>query len=304
MKKQINFTIKAHLIRSVFYLLVLCGVVALSSAINPTNQPLKFPAPQNNTAFGVNGHESAASVAAPPITILDQNGQPAVNGVPSATNTIVDVQVGPGLSFSPSTVNIGVGDTVRWTWAGSGHSVTSGPPCQSNSQFCSPDNMNCGAGILSNTGTVYTHIFAVPGSYSYFCFAPRAFGMTGVVNVSGCAPPPPNMVGWWPGDGNPNDISGDNYNGTLSGGVTFTAGEVNQAFTFNGTDGEVILPPSNAAPLLNCGPTDSFTVDAWVKPDPSVLGTNRVAVSLTYACTPEAILLVVLPDGRIDFSIR
>src|ERR1043166_2969133 len=121
MKKQINFTTKAHLMRSVFYLLVLCGVVALSSAINPTNQPPKFPAPQNNAAFGVNGHESAASVAAPPITILDQNGQPAVNGVASATSTIVDVQVGPGLSFSPSTVNIGVGDTVRWTWAGSGH---------------------------------------------------------------------------------------------------------------------------------------------------------------------------------------
>ena len=34
--------------------------------------------------------------SAPPIRILDQNGQPAVNGVPSATSTIVDVTVGPG----------------------------------------------------------------------------------------------------------------------------------------------------------------------------------------------------------------
>src|ERR1043166_4029528 len=59
-----------------------------------------------------------------------------------------------------------------------------------------------------------------------------------------CTPPPPNMVGWWPGDGNANDISGDNYNGTLSGGVTFAPGKVEQAFTFNGTDGEVILPNS------------------------------------------------------------
>ena len=95
------------------------------------------------------------------IRIFDQNGQPAVNGVPSATGAIVDVTVGPGGDvFVPDTVNISVGDTVRWTWAESGHSVTSGPPCDADSQFCSPDDMNCAAGILSNAGTVYTHTFA------------------------------------------------------------------------------------------------------------------------------------------------
>ena len=64
------------------------------------------------------------------ISILDQNGQPAVSGVPSATSTIVDVTGRAGFAFHPNTVNISVGDTVRWTWAGSGHSVTSGPPCR------------------------------------------------------------------------------------------------------------------------------------------------------------------------------
>ena len=45
--------------------------------------------------------------------------------------TIVDVAVGPvsAFTFDPDTVNISVGDTVRWTWGSSGHSVTSGPPC-------------------------------------------------------------------------------------------------------------------------------------------------------------------------------
>src|SRR6266576_3854610 len=63
-----------------------------------------------------------------PIRILDQNGQPAVSGMPSATSTTVDVMVGGGngFQFVPDTVNISVGDTVRWTWANSGHSVTSG----------------------------------------------------------------------------------------------------------------------------------------------------------------------------------
>ncbi len=53
--------------------------------------------------------------SAPPIRIFDQNGQPAVNGVPSPTGAIVDVTVGggTGVQFVPDTVNISVGDTVR-----------------------------------------------------------------------------------------------------------------------------------------------------------------------------------------------
>src|SRR5438876_12299231 len=88
--------------------------------------------------------------SAPPIRIFDQNGQPAVNGVPSATSTIVDVTVGGGngFQFVPATVNISVGDTVRWTWATSGHSVTSGTCHAADAQFCSPDDMNCAAVIL------------------------------------------------------------------------------------------------------------------------------------------------------------
>jgi plastocyanin/N-acetylneuraminic acid mutarotase len=129
--------------------------------------------------------------SAPPIRIVDQNGRPAVNGVPSATSTIVDVMVGGGngFQFVPDTLNISVGDTVRWTWANSGHSVTSGPPCVADSQYCSPNDMNCSPGTLSNQGTVYQHTFTQPGSYSYHCLAHCVIGMTGVVNVSGgCAP--------------------------------------------------------------------------------------------------------------------
>jgi plastocyanin len=131
------------------------------------------------------------SMSAPPIRVLDQNGQPAVNGIPSPTGTTVDVAVGPNFTFvfDPDTVNISVGDTVRWTWGSSGHSVTSGPPCTADSQYCSPDDMNCANGILSNSGMVYTHTFATPGAYSYHCAAHCIIGMTGTVNVSGgCSP--------------------------------------------------------------------------------------------------------------------
>src|SRR6266567_7819303 len=126
--------------------------------------------------------------SAPPLRIVDQNGRPAVSGVPSATSTIVDVTVAPGgaLTFDPSTVNISVGDTVRWTWAASGHSVTSGPTsCTPDGQFCSPNNTNCSTCALSNQGFVYEFTFTQAGNFPYFCCAHCAIGMTGVVNVSG-----------------------------------------------------------------------------------------------------------------------
>jgi len=128
--------------------------------------------------------------SAPSLRIFDQNGRPAVNGVPSPDGTTFDVAVGQGGDvFVPDTVNISVGDTVRWTWAESGHSVTSGPPCVPDSQYCSPNDTNCFPGATSNQGFVYTHTFTEPGTYAYHCIVHCVIGMTGVVNVSGgCAP--------------------------------------------------------------------------------------------------------------------
>ena len=126
------------------------------------------------------------------IHIVDQNGRPAVSGVPSGTDQIVDVAVGQGgFLFVPDTVNISVGDTVRWTWATGGHSVTSGDPCTPDRQYCSPDDMNCDQGILSGQGTVYEHTFAQAGTFNYFCFSHCALGMTGIVNVAPGPTPTP-----------------------------------------------------------------------------------------------------------------
>lgn len=85
-----------------------------------------------------------------------------------------------------------------------------------------------------------------------------------------CVQPPPNMVGWWAADGNADDISGSNNNGTINGGVTFVAGEVAQTFSFDGSTGFVSVPDS---PSLDI--TDAITIDAWINPstvgDPSGL---------------------------------
>lgn len=79
------------------------------------------------------------------------------------------------------------------------------------------------------------------------------------VAAQSCTTPPPNMVDWWPGDGNAMSIAGPN-NGKLSNGATFATGYVGKAFSFNGA--AQFVDVKKAKPL-NVSAGD-FTVDAWV----------------------------------------
>jgi plastocyanin len=98
----------------------------------------------------------------------------------------VDVTVGPGggTSFSPSTVTIKVGDTVRWTWGGTGHNVVSGTGGVADNKFCSPSDTGCATAATSTVGAVYSHTFTTAGTYPYFCAPHASFGMTGSVTVN------------------------------------------------------------------------------------------------------------------------
>ena len=73
-----------------------------------------------------------------------------------------------------------------------------------------------------------------------------------------CVAPPDNLVAWYAGDGNANDIALGN-NGTLQGGVTSAPGIVGQAFNLNGTDAFVQAPNASAI-----DPTSAGSQDAWV----------------------------------------
>src|SRR5258705_10630207 len=84
-----------------------------------------------------------ANMKSAPLRIVDQNGRPAVSGVPSATSQIVDVAVGPDFAFHPDTIKISVGDTVRWTLDSKLQKVTNGPSCFPDSQFCLPNATAC-----------------------------------------------------------------------------------------------------------------------------------------------------------------
>ena len=102
----------------------------------------------------------------------------------SASATTIDVTVAPNgdLVFSPSSVTIHPGDTVRWTWAASVHSSTSGVPG-------APDGI-WDSGIL-NQGATFSHTFNSTGTFPYYC-TPHGgcCGMVGTVIVASASPTP------------------------------------------------------------------------------------------------------------------
>jgi hypothetical protein len=52
--------------------------------------------------------------------------------------------------------------------------------------------------------------------------------------------PPANMVAWYPGDGNADDIQGGN-NGTLHGTASYGQAEVLDGFSFDGNAGQSVV---------------------------------------------------------------
>jgi len=85
-----------------------------------------------------------------------------------------------------------------------------------------------------------------------------------------CVPPPPNMISWWPGDGNPTDIVGTNT-GTLVNGAAFAPGMVGQAFSLLGSNDYVDV--GGGFNLTN------MTLDAWVLIDPATNTGNIRVIS-------------------------
>jgi hypothetical protein len=69
---------------------------------------------------------------------------------------------------------------------------------------------------------------------------------------------PRGLLSWWAGDGNASDRVGPNA-GTLNNGVTFGAGEVASAFSFNTSS--YVSAPTTGLPTGN----SNRTLEMWVK---------------------------------------
>ena len=83
----------------------------------------------------------------------------------------------------------------------------------------------------------------------------------------------PNLVAYFPFNGNANDESGNNHNGIVNG-ATLTADRnliAGKAYHFDGTDDYILLSNSSS---LNFNPqAKEFSFGGWVKCSPNVVGT-------------------------------
>ena len=109
--------------------------------------------------------------------------------------------------------------------------------------------------------------------------------------------PANGLVGWWPFNGNANDESGNNNNGTVNGATLSTDrfGNVGSAYDFD--SGSLIsIPNSNS---LNPA---SITMNAWVFDNGSSPGNYRyilTKVSISSPSTEFSYSLHIVPNQAI-----
>lgn len=99
---------------------------------------------------------------------------PNTNGAASGIIHNVNVQ---DFVFNPNTINVTLGDQVKWTWTGNvAHTVTSDVTTGNNA---------FNSGLLGN-GSTFTSPILSQGNHAYYCDphgAPGGVGMSGIVNV-------------------------------------------------------------------------------------------------------------------------
>ena len=95
--------------------------------------------------------------------------QPTPSASPSASSGVIEIEIS-NFNYAPSSINVKVGDTIRWTNKDiAPHTVTSESGSELSSQTL-------------NIGQSYSHTFSNTGTYPYYCtFHPN---MKGQVNVS------------------------------------------------------------------------------------------------------------------------
>ncbi len=69
------------------------------------------------------------------------------------------------------------------------------------------------------------------------------------------------LVGWWRFNGDADDSSGNNNNGTVEGGATYVLSPMGQALSFDGVDDYV-----NCGSGASLKPSENITIEMWINP--------------------------------------
>lgn len=146
------------------------------------------------------------------------------------------------------------------------------PPCPTNlAQFIAQGGMvsdNCSTSFVFSCSQIATNTLCgqtILRTISVIDPCNNSNGCVQVITITdneppqSCATVPPNIVSWWPAEGNANDIADSNH-GTLQNGATASAtGKVGTAFSFDGVNDYVLVPDSDNLDL-----NQALTIDAWI----------------------------------------
>lgn len=104
---------------------------------------------------------------------------------------------------------------------------------------------------------------------------------------------PPGLIAWWPGDGSTLNLAG--WPAALQGGASFTAGMVDQAFRFNGTN-------QWATTDLDVQPSalPTTTWEAWVFPTRVKASTRQPMLSCDTGGYGRSVLI---ETGTTNFAV-
>jgi hypothetical protein len=174
----------------------------------------------------------------------------------------------------------------------------------SGQSFSSAPAVNlCSAGTASSVTN--------PGSWTWTCNGEyggtNASCSANVTLPSSPAPQPSGLVSWWPGNDNANDIIGGN-NGTLENGVSFALGEVDDAFSFNGSDQYVLIGQPVPA---NLQIQNALTFSQWIYVTSypaggtyaTIVGSEDNANTAGAGIYLDGAVATDVPPGAIEFDI-
>jgi plastocyanin len=92
-----------------------------------------------------------------------------------ALNAQVHIITQDQVSFSPGSLEVGVGDTIRWEWTSGNHTTTSSLIPPGAAFWDSP---------LTTSIPFFEYKITVAGTYSYFCFFHQSMGLEAEIIAS------------------------------------------------------------------------------------------------------------------------
>ena len=197
------------------------------------------------------------------------------------------VQVG-NYYFNPSSLNVEVGDIVKWVWVQGSHTTTSSSIPGGAASWDAP---------INSGNQTYSYTVTVVGVYSYVC-TPHA-GMGQIGSFTATAPPPALMV--TPSNQNVSATAG-NTSFTVTSNTNWTASSNQTWCTVTGSgNGNGMI---NAAYTMNTSTSArvaTITVSAAGVPD-LVVTVTQAGAEATLAVTPPS-QSVSESSGTTDFNV-